>query len=132
MSLRKLGSFIKIKNNGIQPLGITKNRMLKVWISIWNEFAFASIVYEAKEFEKSSSDGYGGCFSFAASVLLFRLAYNQLAQFKKAKEMLEMGLDYLVDDNALTINFNIQLGEACHGLGDEKKKISIFLKPINY
>jgi hypothetical protein len=53
-------------------------------------------------------------FSFAASVLLlFRLAYNQLAQFKKAKEMLEMGLDYLVDDNALTINFNIQLGEAC-------------------
>jgi hypothetical protein len=25
--------------------------------------------------------------------------------------MLEMGLDYLVDDNALTINFNIQLGE---------------------
>jgi hypothetical protein len=25
-----------------------------------------------------------------------------LAQFKKAKEMLEMGLDYLVDDNALT------------------------------
>jgi hypothetical protein len=39
--------------------------------------------------------------------------------------MLEMGLDYLVDDNALTINFNIQLGEACHGLGDERKKISI-------
>jgi hypothetical protein len=40
--------------------------------------------------------------------------------------MLEMGLDYLVDDNALTINFNIQLGEAYHGLGDERKKISIF------
>jgi hypothetical protein len=42
-----------------------------------------------------------------------------------------MGLDYLVDDNAL-INFNIQLGEACHGLGDEKKKDFYFLKPINY
>jgi hypothetical protein len=41
--------------------------------------------------------------------------------------MLEMGLDYLVDDKALEINFNIQLGEAYHGLGDEKKKrISIF------
>jgi hypothetical protein len=47
-----------------------------------------------------------------------------LAQFKK--QMLEMGLDYLVDDNALTINFNIQLGEACHGLGDEKKKDFFF------
>jgi ACR3 family arsenite efflux pump ArsB len=42
--------------------------------------------------------------------------------------MLEMGLDYLVDDNALTINFNIQLGEACHGLGDEKKKDFYFSK----
>jgi hypothetical protein len=39
--------------------------------------------------------------------------------------MLEMGLD-LVDDNALTINFNIQLGEACHGLGDEKKRFLFF------
>jgi hypothetical protein len=39
---------------------------------------------------------------------------------------MEMGLDYLVDDNALTINFNIQLGEACHGLEMKRKKISIF------
>jgi hypothetical protein len=37
--------------------------------------------------------------------------------------MLEMGLDYLVDDNALTINFNIQLGEACHGLGEKEKDL---------
>jgi hypothetical protein len=47
---------------------------------------------EAKEFEKAEkSDGYGGCFPSAASVLLlFRFSINQLAQFKKAKEMLEM------------------------------------------
>jgi hypothetical protein len=38
-----------------------------------------------------------------------------------------MGLDYLVDDNALTINFNIQLGKR-HGLGDEKKKDFYFSK----
>jgi hypothetical protein len=44
--------------------------------------------------------------------------------------MLEMGLDYLVD--GIKINFNIQLGEAYHGLGDEKKKDFYFLKPINY
>jgi hypothetical protein len=48
----------------------------------------------------------------------------------KAKEMLEMGLDYLVDDKALEINFNIQLGEAYHGLGDEKKKGFLFSKAI--
>lgn len=56
------------------------------------------------------------------------LANNQLKNFKKAKDVLEMGLDYLVDDLALQINFNIQLGEAYNGLGDVKKKEEYFLK----
>ncbi|NHM07885.1 cytochrome C biosynthesis protein [Flavobacterium sp. CYK-4] len=56
------------------------------------------------------------------------LGYNQLKNYKKAKEFLEMGLDYLVDDLALEVNFNIQLGEAAAGLGDLKKKESYFLK----
>jgi tetratricopeptide (TPR) repeat protein len=56
------------------------------------------------------------------------LANNQLLQFKRAKEMLEMGLDYLVNDQSLEINFNIQLGEACNGLGDFKKKEAYFTK----
>jgi len=56
------------------------------------------------------------------------LANNQLKQYKKAKEMLEMGLDYLVNDVVLEINFNIQLGEAYNGLGDIKKKELYFTK----
>jgi tetratricopeptide (TPR) repeat protein len=56
------------------------------------------------------------------------LANNQLQQHKKAKEVLEMGLDYLVNDISLEINFNIQLGEACNGLGDFKKKEFYFSK----
>lgn len=56
------------------------------------------------------------------------LGYNQLKNYTKAKDLLEMGLDYLIDDTALEINFNIQLGEAYSGLGDEKKKESYFLK----
>jgi tetratricopeptide (TPR) repeat protein len=56
------------------------------------------------------------------------LAYNQQKNFKKAKDLLEMGLDYLVNDTALEINFNIQLGEAYNGLGDMKKKEAYFLK----
>ncbi|MNF47808.1 hypothetical protein D3C84_290210 [compost metagenome] len=42
--------------------------------------------------------------------------------------MLEMGLDYLVEDTYLEINFNIQLGEAYNGLGDFKKKELYFSK----
>lgn len=56
------------------------------------------------------------------------LAYNQLRQFKKAKEMLEMGMDYVVEDVTLEINYNIQLGEAYNGLGDIDKKEFYFSK----
>ncbi|NDP25865.1 MAG: tetratricopeptide repeat protein [Flavobacterium sp.] len=56
------------------------------------------------------------------------LANNQLKQFKKAAEMLEMGMDYVVNDVLLEFNFNIQLGEAYNGLGDFKKKEQYFSK----
>lgn len=56
------------------------------------------------------------------------LGYNQKKEYKKAKDILETGMDYLVDDVATEINFNIQLGEAYHGLGDEKKKEAYFTK----
>lgn len=56
------------------------------------------------------------------------LANNQLKNFKKAKDILETGIDYLVENKAMEINFNIQLGEAYNGLGDMKKKETYFLK----
>jgi tetratricopeptide (TPR) repeat protein len=56
------------------------------------------------------------------------LGYNQTKNFKKAKDILETGMDYLVDDVATEINFNIQLGEAYSGLGDVKKKEMYFTK----
>ena len=56
------------------------------------------------------------------------LGSNKLQQFKNAKTVLEMGLDYVVDDKTLEANFNIQLGEAYNGLGDARKKEEYFLK----
>ncbi|MEK8179062.1 tetratricopeptide repeat protein [Flavobacterium buctense] len=56
------------------------------------------------------------------------LAYNQTQNFKKAASSLETGLDFVIDDTALEINFNIQLGEAFNGLGDMKKKEKYFTK----
>ncbi|MFC3334897.1 tetratricopeptide repeat protein [Flavobacterium palustre] len=56
------------------------------------------------------------------------LAYNQLQEFKKAKEILEMGMDYVVEDLSLEIGYNIQLGEAFNGLGDNNKKEFYFSK----
>ena len=56
------------------------------------------------------------------------LANNQLKNFKKAVTILETGLDFVIDDDALEINFNIQLGEAYSGLGDVNKKNKYFSK----
>lgn len=56
------------------------------------------------------------------------LAFNQKGGFKKAKEILESGLDFLTDDPQLELNFNIQLGEAYNRLGDFKKKEYYFSK----
>ena len=56
------------------------------------------------------------------------LSYNQLKNFKKAKDFLESGIDYLIDNKTLEINFNIQLGEAFNGLGDVAKKELYFTK----
>ncbi|WP_333876331.1 tetratricopeptide repeat protein [Flavobacterium sp.] len=56
------------------------------------------------------------------------LGYNQTGNFKKAASVLENGVDFVIDDVALEINFNIQLGEAYNGLGDAKKKEKYFIK----
>ena len=56
------------------------------------------------------------------------LANNQLKNFKKAATFLESGIDFVIEDQALEINFNIQLGEAYSGLNDLKKKEKYFAK----
>lgn len=56
------------------------------------------------------------------------LAKNQLKKYKAAKDILESGLDFLIDDLQLEVNFYIQLGEAAHGLGDAKMKEKWFVK----
>ena len=56
------------------------------------------------------------------------LAANQVKQYKKAKDFLESGIDFVVEDTELEANFNRQLGEAYGGLGDQKKKDAYFAK----
>lgn len=80
---------------------------------------------ETKQFERMSKVAATMIGSFPTQPQFYYysgLAENQQQQFKNAKEILEMGLDYLIDDKLLEINFNIQLGEAYNGIGDLKKK----------
>jgi len=56
------------------------------------------------------------------------LALNQEKKFKRAVEVLESGIDFVIENNALETQFYIQLGGAYSGLGDVKKKEHYFLK----
>jgi tetratricopeptide (TPR) repeat protein len=56
------------------------------------------------------------------------LANNQIKQYKNAITVLQMGLDYVINDLVLEASFNLQLGEAYNGLGDFKKKEMYFMK----
>ena len=46
---------------------------------------------------------------------------NGQGQFKKAKDFLESGIDFVVEDPELEAGFNRQLAKAYEGLGDAKK-----------
>lgn len=50
------------------------------------------------------------------------LASNQAKQFTKAKDYLETGIDFVVDDPELELKITKQLAETYNGLGDAKKK----------
>jgi tetratricopeptide (TPR) repeat protein len=56
------------------------------------------------------------------------LAYNQVNKSAEAIQQLEAGLEFVVDDLPLEINFYIQLGESFHALGNESKKEYYFTK----
>lgn len=56
------------------------------------------------------------------------LSLNQLKNYSDAIEYLHSGMDFVVNDLDLEINFNIQLGESYHGLGDVKNKEIHFSK----
>lgn len=86
---------------------------------------------ELKKFEQVAKKAMAMIESFPAQPQFYYyagLANNQLQHFKQAKDILEMGLDYVVEDVMLEINFNIQLGEAYIGLGDSIKKEFYFSK----
>lgn len=98
---------------------------------IETQLLLLQVYVETKQFEiiaKKASSLIGTYPTQAQFYYFSGLAYNQIQQYKKAKDVLEMGMDYVIDDLPLEINFNIQLGEAYNGLGDLKKKEQYFIK----
>jgi hypothetical protein len=84
---------------------------------------------ELKQFE--SCQRYALVESFQPSSVYYYagLANNQLKQYKKAKDFLEMGMDYVVENRKKLIQYSIR--RDLQRIGDFKKKDFFFYQPIN-
>ena len=129
---KEIGKFFQVKKQWEKAIKYY-NQALKTGSSedIETNLLLLQAQTELKQFDSVATNATLLVESFPTQAQFYYyagLANNQLKQFKKAKDLLEMGIDYVVENKELEINFNIQLGETYNGLGDFKKKDLFFTK----
>ena len=129
---KEIGKFFQVKKQWEKAIKYY-NQALKTGLSedIETNLLLLQAQTELKQFDNVATNATLLVESFPTQAQFYYyagLANNQLKQYKKAKDLLEMGIDYVVENKELEINFNIQLGEAYNGLGDFKKKDLFFSK----
>ena len=126
-----IGKFYQNKNNSENAIRFYELALQKEVGIVETNLLLLQAYTTAKQFQKLAKKAEEGTELYPAQAYFyfyFGLANNQMRQFNKAKEALETGLDFVIDDLDLEINFNLQLAEAYNGLGDFKKKDNFFAK----
>lgn len=126
-----IGKFYQNKNNTENAIRFYELALQKEVGIVETNLLLLQAYTTAKQFQKLAKKAEEGMELYPSQAYFyfyFGLANNQMRQFNKAKEALETGLDFVIDDLDLEINFNLQLAEAYNGLGDFKKKDNFFAK----
>ena len=124
-----IGKFYQNKNQMEKAIRFYELALQKEVGAVETNLLLLQAYTTTQQFEKLAQKSAAGIELYPAQAYFyyyFGLANNQLRQFKKAKDTLETGLDFVIDDLDLEINFNLQLAEAYNGLGDFNKKDSFF------
>ena len=124
-----IGKFYQNKNQTEKAIRFYELALQKEVGAVETNLLLLQAYTTTQQFEKLAQKSAAGIELYPAQAYIyyyFGLANNQLRQFKKAKDTLETGLDFVIDDLDLEINFNLQLAEAYNGLGDFNKKDSFF------
>lgn len=124
-----IGKFYQNKNQTEKAIRFYELALQKEVGAVETNLLLLQAYTTTQQFEKLAQKSAAGIELYPAQAYFyyyFGLANNQLRQFKKAKDTLETGLDFVIDDLDLEINFNLQLAEAYNGLGDFNKKDSFF------
>lgn len=86
---------------------------------------YLEVIYQKQDFQllvKKATD-FTELYPTQASYYFYAgFGHNQLKNFKKAKELLENGLDFVVENKTLEANFYKQLIISCENLNDTAKK----------
>ena len=128
---KEIGKFYQNKKDWINAAKYYEKHLSSVKEDMETILLLLQTYIESANFEKLAKVSEDQMHLFPTQPQLYYyngLANNQLKNYKKAKDTLESGIDFVLDDVALEINFNIQLGEAFSGLGDVKKKELYFTK----
>ncbi len=128
---KEIGKFYQLKKDWINASKYYEKHLSNSKEDMETILLLLEVYFESSDFEKLAKFSEEQMQLFPTQPQLYYyngLSNNQLKNYKKAKEALESGIDFIVEDNALEINFNIQLGEAFSGLGDLKKKEFYFTK----
>lgn len=128
---KEIGKFYQNKKDWINAAKYYEKHLSSVKEDMETILLLLQTYIESANFEKLAKVSEDQMQLFPTQPQLYYyngLANNQLKNYKKAKDTLESGIDFVLDDVALEINFNIQLGEAFSGLGDVKKKELYFTK----
>ncbi len=126
-----IGKFYQNKNQTEKAIRFYELALQKEVGAVETNLLLLQAYTTTQQFEKLAQKSAAGIELYPAQAYFyyyFGLANNQLREFNKAKTSLETGLDFVIDDLDLEINFNLQLAEAYNGLGDFKKKDSFFAK----
>ena len=86
---------------------------------------YLEVIYQKQDFQllsKKATD-FTELYPTQANYYYYAgFAHNQLKNFKKAKELLENGLDFVVENKTLEANFYKELIISCENLNDTAKK----------
>jgi tetratricopeptide (TPR) repeat protein len=124
-----IGKFYQNKNQMEKAIHFYELALQKEVGAVETNLLLLQAYTTTQQFEKLAQKAAEGMELYPAQAYFyyyFGLANNQLRQFNKAKDSLETGLDFVIDNLDLEINFNLQLAEAYNGLGDFKKKDRFF------
>lgn len=128
---KEIGIFFRNKKKADKAIYYFERSLMKQKDDILVIELLLEAYADSNQFDKVSKKAEGFLELYPTHARLYfyaGLAQNQLKNYKKAIALLNSGMDFVVDDVDLEINFNIQLGEAYNGLGDQTKKYTYFNK----